>query len=109
MSYFFHRIALGFLLFMLLSLPSHMSAQTYINGGAVYGEWAKEDSPYHILGDITVPDSLELVRSPTGFRQEITIDADLRLKNLFARFFSPRYGRSGNCLPHARRRIRAGR
>ena len=60
MSYFFHRIALGFLLFMLLSLPSHMSAQTYINGGAVYGEWAKEDSPYHILGDITVPDSLEL-------------------------------------------------
>jgi hypothetical protein len=50
--------------FILLAKTSNASAQTDIAAGNVSGLWAKANSPYHINGEITVPNGETLTIEP---------------------------------------------
>jgi len=49
---------------ILISLPNYSFSQTQINAGDVSGTWTLTGSPYHINGEITIPNLQTLVIEP---------------------------------------------
>jgi len=57
------RVCLLTLISALVAVPSGF-AQTNVYGGEVKGKWKLKNSPYHVLGEITIPDFHQLKIEP---------------------------------------------
>ncbi len=55
---------ISFFLLTHVIMISGLNAQTTISEGEVYGLWTKLQSPYHINGDITIPNDSTLTIEP---------------------------------------------
>lgn len=58
-----------FVLLLTIGVVASVTAQTIVQAGDVAGTWPLANSPYHIMGDITIPDDSTLSIAP-GVRVE---------------------------------------